>query len=201
MPVDRGIVEAAALLHDVDKVLPAGDPARLLPHGAGSAAWLAGRGHPELADAVIGHPVTRLADGLVAEPWLEEASIETRLVAYADKRAGQRLESMASRFDGWERRHPAEVEARTGRAAWDASTIAAVRARADRLERDACLITGVLPSAVGRLRWTGPALEHARRRLRAAVADSRPDEPSSIGSAGSAGTDTTSEAARSRTGR
>ena len=29
-PVDRRLVEAAALLHDVDKLLPAGDPLRAL---------------------------------------------------------------------------------------------------------------------------------------------------------------------------
>ncbi len=192
-------MEAAALLHDVDKILPAGDAARLLPHGAGSAAWLAGRGHQELADAVVGHPVTRLADGLVAEPWLEDASIEARLVAYADKRAGQRLESMASRFDEWGRRHPVEVEARTGRAGWDAATIAAVRARADRLERDACLITGVLPAAVGRLRWTGPALMQARRRLRAMAADSSNDRLLGINAAGTATAESTDGAAGPRT--
>ena len=42
--VDRRLVEAAALLHDADKVLPAGDPARALPHGDGSAAWLTATG-------------------------------------------------------------------------------------------------------------------------------------------------------------
>ncbi len=194
VPVDRGLVEAAALLHDVDKILPAGDAARLLPHGAGSAAWLAARGHRELADAVVGHPVTRLADGIIAEPWLEDASIEARLVAYADKRAGQRLESMASRFDEWGRRHPVEVEARMGRAGWDAATVAAVRARADRLERDACLITGVLPAAVGRLRWTGPALALARRRLRAIAAETRNDRPLGIDAGGTAAGSSASEA-------
>jgi len=30
-PVDRALVESAALLHDVDKVLPPGDPLRALP--------------------------------------------------------------------------------------------------------------------------------------------------------------------------
>ena len=35
MAVDRRLVEAAALLHDVDKVLPPDDPARGLPHGDG----------------------------------------------------------------------------------------------------------------------------------------------------------------------
>ena len=39
VPIDRGIVEAAALLHDVDKILAPTDPARRLPHGEGSASW------------------------------------------------------------------------------------------------------------------------------------------------------------------
>ena len=39
-PVDRALVEAAALLHDVDKAIPRRDPAAALPHGEGSAAWL-----------------------------------------------------------------------------------------------------------------------------------------------------------------
>ena len=41
-PVDRRLVEAAALLHDVDKVLPARDPAR------DPATWrgLGGLAHP-----------------------------------------------------------------------------------------------------------------------------------------------------------
>src|SRR5512141_3033687 len=47
--VDRRLVEAAALLHDADKALPADDPARGLPHGEGSGAWLTRQGHSELA--------------------------------------------------------------------------------------------------------------------------------------------------------
>ena len=61
-PVDRRLVESAALLHDADKALPPDDPARALPHGDGSAAWLTSAGHPELARAVAGHPVTRLLE-------------------------------------------------------------------------------------------------------------------------------------------
>jgi HD superfamily phosphodiesterase len=37
--VDRRMVEAAALLHDVDKLASSGAPAHLR-HGEGSAAWL-----------------------------------------------------------------------------------------------------------------------------------------------------------------
>ncbi|MGK2851919.1 MAG: HD domain-containing protein [Candidatus Limnocylindrales bacterium] len=150
--VDRRAVEAAALLHDVDKLLPAGDPARALPHGEGSAAWLTRQGHAELARAVAGHPVTRLIDGDAHRHWAAFASREERIVAYADKRAGQRLESMADRFASWRRRYPD---------GWDAITWAGVEARAARLEADVCRAADVTPDAVRRLAWTGRALAGA----------------------------------------
>jgi hypothetical protein len=159
--VDRGAVEAAALLHDVDKLLPEGDPARALPHGLGSAAWLTRQGHEELARPVAGHPVTRLVDGETHRRWAAFASREERIVAYADKRAGQRLESMDARFASWDRRYPG---------AWDAVTRRAVRDRASRLEADVCRAAGVEPVAVGRLRWTAAALALAGA-TRATVAE------------------------------
>ena len=156
--VDRRIVEAAALLHDVDKLLPADDPAHDLPHGDGSADWLTRHGHPELARAAAGHPVTRLVDGERYRRWAAFASREERVVAYADKRAGQRLESMATRFASWQRRYPG---------GWSAAEARAVLERARRLEADVCRAAGVAPEAVRRLAWTGPALAAAasdRRR-------------------------------------
>jgi HD domain-containing protein len=153
IPVDRSLVEAAALLHDVDKLLPPGEPARSLPHGDGSAAWLSARGLPELARAVAGHPVTRLAEDARYRIWAAFASREERIVAYADKRAGQRLESMDARFASWRRRYP------TG---WDEATAATVRARAARLEADVCRAAGVRPEEVRRLLWTGRAFRTAR---------------------------------------
>jgi len=151
-PVDRPLVEAAALLHDVDKILPRNDPARSLGHGFGSAAWLARRGHPELEAAVAAHPVTRLASD-DAEQWLAGASPEARIVAYADKRAKQRLVSMAARFERWARRRDALSPALGG----------TVWLRAERLEADVCAMAGTRPEAVGRLRWTGRAIASARR--------------------------------------
>jgi predicted hydrolase (HD superfamily) len=159
--LDRRLVEAAALLHDVDKALPAEHPARALPHGEGSAAWLTAAGHVELARAVAGHPITRLADGERFGRWAAFATREERIVAYADKRAGQRVESLDARFTSWRRRYP--PTATPGRlGAWDAATFDAVRARAGRLEADICRAAGVGPGDVHRLAWTGAAIRSAR---------------------------------------
>lgn len=159
--VDRRLVESAAMLHDVDKALPTGDPLRALPHGEGSAAWLTAAGHPELARAVAGHPVTRLRDGEAFRRWAAFASREERIVAYADKRAGQRLESMDARFASWRRRYPPSAPGHDG--AWDDATFSAVRHRAERLEADVCRAAGVAPEDVRRLAWTGVALRVARQ--------------------------------------
>ena len=152
-PIDRSLVEAAALLHDVDKLLPAADPAVGLPHGEGSAAWLARRGHRELGAVVAAHPVTRLVDGERHRAWVAGASQEERIVAYADKRAGQRLEPMAERFASWQRRYPG---------GWSSAEAVAVRRRADELESDVCRAAGIAPTDVRRLRWTGAAFRAAR---------------------------------------
>ena len=54
------IVETAALLHDLDKMLPAEDPLKALGHGAAGAEWLRQRGYDELAPAVASHPVMEI---------------------------------------------------------------------------------------------------------------------------------------------
>ncbi len=163
IPLDRRLVEASALLHDVDKLIPADDPAGALPHGEGSASWLARRGHPELGRAVAAHPVTRLLDGDGYRRWAASASREERIVAYADKRAGQRLESMDARFASWARRYPlgAGDAADATDGAWGPETLRLVRARADRLEEDVCQAAGVRPTDVRRLGWTDAALRAA----------------------------------------
>lgn len=162
LPVDRRLVESAALLHDVDKALPVSDPLRTLPHGEGSAAWLTRAGHVELARAVASHPVTRLRDGEGFRQWTAFASREERIVAYADKRAGQRLESMDERFESWRRRYPVASDGLDG--AWNEATYTAIRARALRLEAEVCRAAGVAPGDVRRLAWTGAAIRAARRR-------------------------------------
>jgi hypothetical protein len=100
--------------------------------------------------------VTRLADAERFGRWAAFASREERIVAYADKRAGQRLESMADRFASWKRRYPDDG------VGWTADTRDAVRRRAERLEADTCRAAGVAPDDVGRLAWTARALRAAR---------------------------------------
>ena len=163
VPVDRLLVETAALLHDVDKLVPADDPAKALPHGEGSANWLARKGHPELSRAVTNHPVTKLVDGEAFRRWAAFATREERIVAYADKRAGQRLESMDERFAEWSRRHaegPGSDEP-----AWSEELTREVRARAERLEADVCHAAQVSPAQVGRAPWTAKALQTAGERV------------------------------------
>ncbi|HYO44933.1 MAG TPA: HD domain-containing protein [Candidatus Limnocylindrales bacterium] len=167
-PIDVRAVEAAALLHDVDKI-----PAGLVPgvrHGDGSAAWLEANGMPELAPIVRDHPVTRLADDADAAR-LEAAPLEAKVVAYADKRAGQALESMDERFGSWRRRYPSgpadPVLGRNDRPpsgpGWADETAARVEARAQALEAAVCAAAGVQPTGVRRLRWSRRALREAVR--------------------------------------
>jgi hypothetical protein len=151
--IDRRLVETAALLHDVDKILPPEDPAGALPHGDGSAAWLSRRGHAELARAVAAHPVTRLVGGERYRRWAASASLEERVVAYADKRAGQHLEPIDARFASWRSRYPG---------GWDERTAAGVRRWAGRLEAEVCRAADVRADEVRRLRWTAAALHRAR---------------------------------------
>jgi hypothetical protein len=152
---DRPAVEAAALLHDVDKRLPALAPARALRHGEGSAAWLSRLGYPELGPLVADHPVTCLLEAGWDE-WLATASLEAAIVAYADKRAGQRLEPMAARFADWARRYADD--------GWTAPERERAWVRARELEARVCDAAGLEPAGVRRVAWTGEALRAARAR-------------------------------------
>jgi hypothetical protein len=100
-------------------------------------------------------------DGEAYRRWAAFATREERIVAYADKRAGQRLESIDQRFASWLRRYPERVvDGR--REGWDEATWQAVRRRAGRLEDDVCHAAGIAPADVRRLAWTANAIRLAR---------------------------------------
>jgi hypothetical protein len=161
--LDRRLVEAASLLHDVDKLGRVKPLVAGLAHADGSAAYLASRGYPELTPVIVGHPVTLLADRDWFERWISSASPEALIVAYADKRAGQRVESMADRFASWESRYPPAERAARTRGNWTAETLATVKSRAEEIERRVCRLADVEPGEVTRLAWTSRAFAQARR--------------------------------------
>ncbi len=148
--LDESLVAIAALLHDIDKALPSEHPCRRLEHGRAGAAWLTEAGHHELAPAVADHPVTRLADDDHWERWSAEATLEVRLVAYADKRATQDLVPMAERFAEWRRRYPQQ-----------GATTDKAEARALELEAQVCRAAGMRPEQVSRLAWVQLVLDQA----------------------------------------
>jgi putative nucleotidyltransferase with HDIG domain len=150
LAIDRRLVETAALLHDVDKALPPEHPLRALGHGKAGAAWLSEAGHAELARTLAAHPVMRL-NAPDVETWLRDSPIEERIVAYADKRATQRVVSLEQRFERWQRKHP-------GYAARLDQALGVAR----RLEAELCAAIGVRADEVERLRWVDDAMARAR---------------------------------------
>jgi putative nucleotidyltransferase with HDIG domain len=155
VPIDRRLAETAALLHDVDKALPTSDPLRTMGHGYAGAEWLKRHGLAELASAVAWHPVSRLGDDETYQRLLTEADWEIKVVAYADKRAIQRVVSLDARFARWERRHTDMRD-----------SLARARQRAGDLETEICTAAGIRPRDVKRLRWVRTTM--ARGRARAA---------------------------------
>ena len=148
--ISRALAESAALLHDVDKAFPDDSPLKGLGHGYAGAEWLSENGFGELAGAVASHPVTRLADDEHWAVWSRMATVEERVVAYADKRAKQDLVSMDERFQEWITRHG------------DNEALSVARERANDLEAEVCAAAGISPADVERLPWAEAALQGAR---------------------------------------
>jgi putative nucleotidyltransferase with HDIG domain len=146
--LDGALVEAAALLHDIDKALPDDHPLLRLGHGAAGAAWLTDRGHAELAPAVAHHTAKLLGDEAIYPEWAARASLEERVVAYADKRARQGVVTLDDRFRRWEERHPERAD-----------SIRAARGRAELLESEVCALAGVEPTEVERMPWVHDAMQ------------------------------------------
>lgn len=146
LTIDSTMIETAAFLHDVDKMLPKEDPLRKLGHGAAGAEWVRQQGHAELADAIALHPVMALAGAPSYDDWADRAGFEGRVVAYSDKRARQELISLDERFSEWHARYP---ESEPLRVAHD---------RARRLEKVICALAGLRPADVGREPWVAEAM-------------------------------------------
>ena len=138
------------MVHDLDKALALDDPLKALGHGAAGAEWLRERGYGELSEAVAAHPVLVLGEATSYEAWLDAMSLESRVVAYADKRGVQEVVSLDARFERWYRHHP------------DGQMLPVAQERAHRLELEICGAAGIEPNEVARLAWVDAALRDAR---------------------------------------
>jgi putative nucleotidyltransferase with HDIG domain len=98
IPVDGALVEAAALLHDIDKVEIR---RRGGEHGVVGARRLEAAGYPDLAMPVASHPVTALLDDdRFPIGW------PSVLVAVADRHVAQAFLTVDERLDDMKERHP-----------------------------------------------------------------------------------------------
>jgi putative nucleotidyltransferase with HDIG domain len=102
IPVDGALVEAAALLHDIDKAeirRTGGD------HGVVGARRLEAAGYPELAMPVASHPLHALLDDD-----RHPIGWPSVLVAVADRHVGQAFMTVDERLDDMKARHPEHAE-------------------------------------------------------------------------------------------
>jgi putative nucleotidyltransferase with HDIG domain len=134
IPVDGALVEAAALLHDIDKVeirRTGGE------HGVVGARRLEALGYEELAMPVASHPITALLDDdRFPIGW------PSVLVAVADRHVAQEFMTVDARLDDMKSRYPEH-----------AASIEAARRPAHALEEELAEVTGLSVDAlVERLR-------------------------------------------------
>jgi putative nucleotidyltransferase with HDIG domain len=98
IPVDGALVEAAALLHDIDKVEIRRSGGE---HGIVGARRLEGAGHPELAMPVASHPISALLDeDRFPIGW------PSVIVAVADRHVAREFMTIDERLDDMKVRHP-----------------------------------------------------------------------------------------------
>jgi uncharacterized protein len=105
IPIDGALVEAAAILHDIDKVEIRRSGGE---HGVVGARRLEAAGFAELAMPVASHPISCLLDeDRFPIGW------PSVIVAVADRHVGQEFVTVDKRLDDMKQRHPehaAEIE-------------------------------------------------------------------------------------------
>jgi putative nucleotidyltransferase with HDIG domain len=98
IPIDGALVEASALLHDIDKVEIRRSGGE---HGIVAARRLEALGYPELAMPVASHPVSCLLDDdRFPIGW------PSVLLAVADRHVAQDFLTVDERLDDMKQRHP-----------------------------------------------------------------------------------------------
>jgi hypothetical protein len=147
--VEAAAVEAAALLHDVDKMLPADHPLKPMGHAHAGAEWVRSRGYGELAYAIEAHPVMEIGNAPSYQAWSTRAGLFGKIITYADKRARQDVLSLDERFAKWQSDYP------------NSPKLDLALERARRLEAEMCELAGLRADDVQRLPWVTEAIRAA----------------------------------------
>jgi hypothetical protein len=105
------------------------------------------QGYRQLASAVGAHPLERLSEAGDYATWSSSLGLAERIVAYADKRVGQRLMTVDDRLDDMARRYPEH-----------AASIETARPVARDLEIDVCRACRIDPAEVARDAWAADLL-------------------------------------------
>ena len=140
IPVDGALGEAAALLHDIDKLEIRRTGAE---HGVVGARRMEALGYEELAMPIASHPITCLLDDdRFPRGW------PSVVVAVADRHVAQDFLTIDERLDDMKQRHPVH-----------AGDIEAARRPAHALETELAEVVGLtVDDLVARLRsaWEAP---------------------------------------------
>jgi putative nucleotidyltransferase with HDIG domain len=141
IPVDPWLVEAAALLHDIDKPEIRRDGGE---HGIVGARRLEAAGYEELAMPVASHPITALLD-----EDRHPIGWPSVLVAVADRHVAQTFLTIDERLDDMKLRHPEHAD-----------SIEAARRPSHALEAEVAAVAGLeVDALVDRLRAAWEASE------------------------------------------
>jgi len=134
IPIDGALVEAAALLHDIDKVEIRRHGGE---HGIAGARRLEAAGYDELAMPVASHPISCLLDDeRFPRGW------PSVVVAVADRHVAQEFLTVDERVDDMQLRHPEHAD-----------EIEAARRPAHALETELAEVVGLsVDEVVARLR-------------------------------------------------
>lgn len=97
--VNTDIVKAAALLHDLDKLMVIGNPSK---HGFIAADILAKKGMNEITSPIKKHSLSHIKGDLQHKP----LTLEEKIIFYSDKICTNKLVSLEDRALAWIKKYP-----------------------------------------------------------------------------------------------
>lgn len=132
--VDMKVLEAAALLHDIDKAIPKLPNER---HPDTAVRVLRDQGMDEVADVVKTHPLHAILD-----PAISPKTWEAKILYLSDKMVKHKIIGVDERFALWRSEHLPKRAV---------TMLDAAYPKVKTLEQELCLLIGMAPTSVGAL--------------------------------------------------